>query len=359
MSKPTSEHKYYTEFKNAGLRLGEHAQEYILSRFMTSYNNYSYLLEAGYDDAISKTPEECYIDFLNEQQPRLETMMFVSDPLSTPSIDSKRFNDDKAFEHYVAKSVRVWFQNQYLATDEGKVYDTFRHHLQRGNYCISKTEDEAAATGRKPTRNISSSSTGRSAWRHIDAPCADSNLSLDSLLARINNNPKYPIDPQPADPTKSHSRPRYAKNKQIPNWLEGALKIADGYVSTWRLARTYTNLDSVQRSGIIRKSREQAYIVDLGDQEAQSYLLENAAVSQFDDSMTSPEEKTLHRQLIEEFMAFFSSHTEMDPRTLALTFFREKHLDLDSLYSMFEDTRLRQNFADAINDYEKEYQEVQ
>lgn len=283
-------------------------------------------------------------------------MLSVSCPLNAAGSASKKLDTDEQFERYVSKSVRVWFENQYLATDEGKVYDTFRHHLYRNPNCVSRDDDETIATGRKRA-HATSSSTDRSQWRHIDAKQKDTELTRDSLLAKINNNPEYPINPKPADPGLPNSRLRYGKPKQVPKWLEGVLKFANGYVPTWWLARIYTNLDSVKQSGIIRTSRERIRTIDYGDQEAQSRLLENSAYSQFDPAMSLEAEEEKKRQdRIDEFFIFRASHTEMDDCAQALAFFREKNLDPELARDMFRSKAFREIFGNALNKYEEEYQ---
>ena len=124
--------------------------------------------------------------------------------------------------------MRLWFQNQYLASAEGKVYDTFRKHLDRSAVCVSIGQDMASSTSRPSKSRRASSSTGRSEWRYISAPRTPTKFTRKELLAKVNNNPALPVEPHPADPDNPDSRVRYGKPGQIPRWLEGTLQRAEG-----------------------------------------------------------------------------------------------------------------------------------
>lgn len=348
---------YYEEFVKAGCHLGAHAWEYILSRFEKSYGKHWYLLFPDGATPAESDAEHCFLEFLEQQQPKLETMLMRSGvPVHSSLKQNHRFADDEAFEHYVSNAARLWFQNQYLASDEGKVYDTFRKHLDRSAVCVSIGQDMASSTSRPSKSRRASSSTGRSEWRYISAPRTPTKFTRKELLAKVNNNPALPVEPHPADPDNPDSRVRYGKPGQIPRWLEGTLQRAEGYVMAWWLARIYTQLDSVIRSGIITNGREGGRAIDLGDQAAQDHMLSSVAFSADDPSDTLYELR--RRRLIEDFTDYCQEHLAENPVLTALAFFRDRHLKPQLARSMFTDHRLRQLFAPALDQYEAEYQEI-
>lgn len=353
---------YYEEFVKAG-QLGPRAREYILSRFEKSYGKHWYLLFPDGAKAKDSNAEHCFFEFLEQQQPKLETMLLHSGvPVHSSLKQNQRFADDEAFEHYASNAVRLWFQNQYLASDEGKVYDTFRKHLDRSAVCVSIGQDMASSTSRPSKSRRASSSTGRSEWRYISAPRTPTKFTRKELLAKVNNNPALPVEPHPADPDNPHSRVRYGKPGQIPRWLEGTLQRAEGYVMAWWLARIYTQLDSVIRSGIITNDREGDRAIDLGDQAAQDHMLSSVVSSSNDPSDMLYESR--QRRLIEDFTDYRQKHLAENPDLAenpvltALAFFRDRHLKPQLARSMFTDHTLRQLFAPALDQYEAEYQEI-
>ena len=348
---------YYEEFVKAGCHLGARAWEYILSRFEKSYGKHWYLLFPDGATPADSDAEHCFLEFLEQQQPKLETMLMHSGvPVHSSLKQNHRFADDEAFEHYVSNAVRLWFQNQYLASDEGKVYDTFRKHLDRSAVCVSIGQDMASSTSRPSKSRRASSSTGRSEWRYISAPRTPTKFTRKELLAKVNNNPALPVEPHPADPDNPDSRVRYGKPGQIPRWLEGTLQRAEGYVMAWWLARIYTQLDSVIRSGIITNDREGGRAIDLGDQAAQDHMLSSVVSSSNDPSDMLYESR--QRRLIEDFTDYYQKHLAENPVLTALAFFRDRHLEPQLARSMFTDYRLRQLFAPALDQYEAEYQEI-
>lgn len=124
----------------------------------------------------------------------------------------------------------------------------------------------------------------------------------------------------------------------------------------WWLARIYTQLDSVIRSGIITNGREGGRAIDLGDQAAQDHMLSSVAFSADDPSDTLYELR--RRRLIEDFTDYCQEHLAENPVLTALAFFRDRHLKPQLARSMFTDHRLRQLFAPALDQYEAEYQEI-
>jgi len=355
MEQSDSKFSYYEEFVKAGCHLGARAWKYILSRFEKSYAKHWYLLFPDGATSADSDAEHCFFEFLEQQQPKLETMLMRSGaPAPSSPKQNHRFADDEAFEHYASNAVRLWFQNQYLASDEGKVYDTFRKHLDRSAECVSIGQDMTATTSRPSTPRRTSSATGRSEWRYISAPRTPTKFTRRELLAKVNNNPDLPVEPHPADPANPDSRVRYGKPGQIPRWLEGTLKYAEGYVMAWWLARIYTQLDSVIRSGIIRNDREGGRSIDLGDQAVQDHML--SSVSSSDDPSDMLYESQ-QRRLIEDFTDYCQEHAAEDPVSVALAFFLDRHLEPQLARSMFTVPKLRQLFAPALDQYEAEYQE--
>lgn len=354
---------YYEEFDKEGCHLGARAWEYIRSCFEKSYGKHWYLLFPDRAERADSDAEYYFFEFLEQQLPKLETMLMHSGvPVHSSLKQNQRFADDEAFEHYASNAVRLWFQKQYLASDEGKVYDTFRKHLDRSAVCVSIGQDMASSTSRPSKSRRASSSTGRSEWRYISAPRTPTKFTRKELLAKVNNNPALPVEPHPADPDNPHSRVRYGKPGQIPRWLEGTLQRAEGYVMAWWLARIYTQLDSVIRSGIITNDREGDRAIDLGDQAAQDHMLSSVVSSSNDPSDMLYELR--QRRLIEDFTDYRQKHLAENPDLAenpvltALAFFRDRHLKPQLARSMFTDHRLRQLFAPALDQYEAEYQEI-
>ena len=122
--------------------------------FEKSYGKHWYLLFPDRAERADSDAEYYFFEFLEQQLPKLETMLMHSGvPVHSSLKQNQRFADDEAFEHYASNAVRLWFQKQYLASDEGKVYDTFRKHLDRSAVCVSIGQDMASSTSR-PSKSV-------------------------------------------------------------------------------------------------------------------------------------------------------------------------------------------------------------